>query len=60
MHRQAKLLLFVESGTRKLRKVVESRTIILFDVAARLGFHDSACPGFHANTAALVTLNDAL
>ena len=26
------LLLFVESGTRKLRKVVESRTKFLFDV----------------------------
>ena len=32
MHRQAILLLFVESGTRKLRKVEESRTKFLFDV----------------------------
>ena len=32
VHRQAILLLFVESGTRKLRKVVESRTKFLFDV----------------------------
>ena len=32
VHRQAILLLFVESGTRKLRKLVESRTKFLFDV----------------------------
>ena len=32
VHRQAILLLFVESGTRKLRKVVESRTKFAFDV----------------------------
>ena len=31
VHMQAILLLFVESGTRKLRKVVESRTKFLFD-----------------------------
>ena len=32
VHRQAILLLVVESGTRKLRKVVESRTKFPFDV----------------------------
>ena len=32
VHRQAILQLFVESGTRKLRKVLESRTKFLFDV----------------------------
>ena len=32
VHRQAILLLFVESGTRNLRKVVESRTKFPFDV----------------------------
>ena len=31
VHRQAILLFFVESGTRKVRKVVESRTKFLFD-----------------------------
>ena len=31
VHRQANLLLFVESGTRKLRKLVESWTKFLFD-----------------------------
>ena len=38
VHRQAILLLFVESGTRKLRKVVESRTKFPFDVERVLDF----------------------
>ena len=36
VHRQAILLLFLESGTRKLRKVVKSRTKFLFDVKRAL------------------------
>ena len=55
VHRQAILLLVVESGTRKLRKVVESRTTFPFDVKRVLD-STTACPGFHANTAAIMTL----
>ena len=44
MHRQAILLLVVESGTRKLRKVVESRTKFLFDVKRVLDPGHSGMP----------------